>query len=210
MSIHNFVVPTTLKPKISNFSFRSFVDELAKEKRDAVFYHSGAEQAAYVMSKMFDAASKSIKIFNGGFTGEISNNSIYREALRKYLASGGSLQILTNNKEIANSSLFELIRFYKYLSPSKIEVYITNKKIISATTDAEIHFMVADEIMYRLEDDVKTFSSESNFNSSDSAQSLVKIFDSILNMGATKFDFNLPEYKPFYSEMKKIKKTVVK
>ena len=161
--------------------YREYILDLANSDRNVVFYNSGPQHGAFVLATIFSKAENNIKIFNGGFSGEISSDRLYQENLLDFLVKGGKLEILCNQNEVKKSDFFNLLAFYNELIPGSITVKQTTTIVTKGDTENAIHFAVADNKMYRVEDDIDNYTAFCNFNDPEQAQILSSLFDGIFN-----------------------------
>lgn len=165
--------------------YQLYIHNLAITGKDAVFYNSGPEHASFVLQKIFENASNTVNIYAGCFSGEISNQANYKEAMEKFLQRKGvKLKILLQNGKLAEQKkepeIFQLLRFYSILNKDSIEIK-KHPYHLQKDDGREIHFTVADNKMYRLEDDIEKFTAIGNFNDPLESNSLSLLFDDIFN-----------------------------
>jgi hypothetical protein len=153
-----------------------FVEGLAKNKENKVFFNSGPIHASIVMSRIFEYAQSDVKIFCGGFSGAVSNDPLYLESLERFLKrENTSLKILVEDYETnKNSKIYSLLKKYT----SKIAIFQTKERVVNAQNGHLIHFTIGDDKMLRLETNPNDFTAQVNFQSSD-AKSISAIFDNL-------------------------------
>ncbi|MDE3213157.1 MAG: hypothetical protein KGM98_07975, partial [Bacteroidota bacterium] len=152
-----------------NSEYSHYIRDLAVQNKDVVFFNSSREHASIVMGTMYEFAEKEVKIYCSHFSGEISGQAEYQRGLEKYLSKGQKLKILMQRDKYESRAtppeIFRLLRLYYIINPESIEIkthpYIVHKEGSDAR---EIHFMVADDRMYRLEEDISRFTAVCNFN----------------------------------------------
>lgn len=162
-----------------------FVDNLAKNKTDQVFYNSGPSHAAIVMSRIFEYSTKEVKMFCGGFSGQVSNEPIYLNALEKFLSRDKiKLQVVVedyeNNK---NGKIYNYLKKYK----DKVEFFRTTGKVNMKTKNEAgvdentfIHFAIGDNSMLRVETNTTSFEAEVNF-AANNVSVFNDLFEVIIN-----------------------------
>jgi len=167
--------------------YREYIKDLAKNDKNVVFYNSGPEHAALVMATIFKNAKDTVRIFAGNFSGEISSQPEYRSTLESFLGKGGKLKVLLEKEKLDDGNepkLFDILRFYSIINHKNIELRKRAQKVyrVDETKENdshEVHFTVADDKMYRVEDDTKLFTAFGNFNDPEAAKHLISIFDDI-------------------------------
>lgn len=182
--------------------YREYIKDLAKNDKNVVFNNSGPEHAALVMSTIFETAKKRIRILAGSFSGEISKNDEYRRTLEKFLSHGGNVQVLLDKKKFDSlekePKIFDILRFYSIVNPEQVSIRKYNTPVVRSEKGAsdvhEVHFTVADDKMYRVEDNIDTFVAFGNFNDEKTAKSLNTIFDNIFTVSEP-ISLNKPYHK---------------
>ncbi|MET0636679.1 MAG: hypothetical protein ABWZ25_11685 [Chitinophagaceae bacterium] len=169
-----------------------FLNLLAYNDEDKVFYNSGPFHAAAVMGTMFNNAKYNVQVFSGGFTGEVSDKEIYLSGLKGFLDRPGvKLDVIIQDKSrIKKGRIFQIFREY----PSKVTLHFTDAKMryspssdddINPSPEQFLHFCIADQKMYRLETDIKNYRAECNFNDPNMAGILKNIFQQALSHNST-------------------------
>lgn len=165
-----------------------FVDELAKNREDKVFFNSGPIHASIVMSRIFKYSNNIIRIFSGGFNGTVSNDKEYLYYLESFLKKGGKLKILVEDyNSNSKSKIYEILKQPKYIN--QIEIKQTSSRVNSVDIDTKetnpIHFTIGDENSIRIETNPKNYTAEVNFKSND-AKILIEIFENIFEQDNSK------------------------
>lgn len=157
-----------------------FVEALATEGENKIFFNSGPLHAAAVMSTIFKHANKNVKIFAGDFSGAVSNREIYLSQLNNYLARPDTnLEIiLQNDSNIHKSKIFDVLRGKRNVKLTQSPFKVTRRVL---EDDVPVHFTVADGKMFRIETDVDNFYAECNFNDVEKASQLTSLFDNLMN-----------------------------
>jgi hypothetical protein len=159
-------------------NYFDFVDRLAKAGDNRTFFNSGPMHASIVMSRIFKYAKSEVLIFCGGFSGEVSSDSLYLKNLEYFLNKENTklkvaVEVYSKNE---HSKLHALLRNFL----TKVEFYETDSRIINTEKGSRIHFTVADKKMLRIETDVENFTAQVNFNSPD-GEKFGKIFEDIIS-----------------------------
>ena len=169
-------------PERNNYSMRQYeeyINQLVQQQKDEVFYNSGPDHAAAVMSAIFNSGNRYIKIYAGELDKRVSKQRHYENSLESFLRKDGvTLKIILQryNKE-EEPEIFDLLRYYNLLDPAKIEIKTHNFRVARGLETGEVHFTVADDRMYRVEDDVINFTAEGNFNDAKRSLELSHLFD---------------------------------
>lgn len=167
-------------------SYKEFVENLASEGRDELFFNSGPTHAAIVMSRIFKYSSDIIRIYCGGFNGAISNDEEYLKYLELFLKKGGNLKILVEEDlSKQQSKIYGILQKYK----SNVEFYPTPFRVIGSK-GKPMHFTVGDDKMLRLETGVDDYTAQVNFGNKDDAKIFSNIFDDLLNKSKVKVGSN--------------------
>lgn len=171
-----------MKEEISIYAAK--IEELAKEKKNELFYNSSEEHAEIVHKALVKNASDYIEILSGNLCSEISNTSEYCRLVEEFLQkeSKPSIKILFTNysKDFLQKPIAGVLK--KYPSQVKIKQYEgqINYK------EQPVHFTVSDDRAFRLETDIKKRMAFGNFNSPSQAKSLHTIFNKVFESSLTK------------------------
>lgn len=160
-------------------NYQRYINNLASTNSKESFVNSGPLHASVVMSTIFKHAKNYIFLYSGGLNEIISNNEEYQKQLGKFLIRGGKLKILIQNYDIAKEpKIFNLFRFFINIG-SDITIKKHPYKLIDNNSNKEIHFLVSDDQMYRLENDVEKFLAVGSFNDPEQTLSLKENFNNI-------------------------------
>ena len=163
--------------------YSDFVEILAREKQDKVFFNSGPNHAAIVMSRIFKYSQNSVKIYCGGFSGTVSNDPDYLYYLEDFLKRNGRATILAE-KDLSRSDAKVFPVLCKY--PSQASIYTTSLRVTNGESRKSIHFTIGDRSMLRLETNVEDFTAQVNFGDQQTAEKFIKIFDDMLKSPQSK------------------------
>jgi hypothetical protein len=156
-------------------NYTEFVEKLASEGTDEIFFNSGPEHAAIVMSRIFKYANSEVRILCGGFNGAVSNDEDYLKYLDGFLQKGGRLKILAEEDlSKTPSKVFKLLRKHK----ESVEIYLTPFKVL--VKDKPIHFAIGDDKMLRIETGTDDYTAQVNFGNSAEARDYISMFDNQL------------------------------
>lgn len=157
-------------------NYLRYIQGLAKENSTESFVNSGPQHAAIVMSTIFKNAKNYIYLFSGNLNGDISNNEEYQKQLSGFLIRGGELKILLQkHSESSEPKIFNLFRFFSNVG-SKISIKKHPYQIVDNNANKEVHFVVADDKMYRLENDTEKYLAVGSFNDISQSLSLKETF----------------------------------
>jgi hypothetical protein len=184
----NYIIKTNTPEMANNkvdVGYLNYVEMVASEGRDETFFNSGSEHAAIVMSRIFKY-SKEVKIYCGGFTGEVSKNSLYVSELTNFLLRRGKLTVVaekdSNYLTNGNNPIYLLLKtVYNIGLNTNIKVYTTTKKVNWPLINKDIHFAVGDKNKIRIETDTTNFTAKVNFNSQKEAIGLIDEFNKLIN-----------------------------
>jgi len=176
-------------------TYEEIVDDLSRNRSDRIDYNSGFEQAMIVMERMFLSAEHEVTILTGKFD-KVTNSGLgerFLSAFRCFLLKNGKVNIILNEttQESGQQNLIlNFLRpFHKIIGHDKcINVWITDQKCSYKGFD--VHFMVADSSMYRLEYDTENYLAEFTFNGQEKSNDLLKKFED-LKATSKPFDFNI-------------------
>lgn len=161
--------------------YRKSVDYLADEGNNLEFNNKDEYHAAFVMAAIFRSAKKSIKIFAGNFSGEISNSKIYLDQLKNSIHGDTKVEVVFENTPNENSECLNMLKGLKkagkniHLSvlPPKYKKDVLDKQLNGAIG----HFTIGDDRMFRYETDKNKFTAYCNFDDKNIVSTLNKNFD---------------------------------
>jgi hypothetical protein len=157
-------------------SYTNYVELMAREYQDKVFFNSGPIHAAIVMSRIFKYSKDIVRIYCGGFDGVVSNYDEYLEYLSGFLKEGGRLKILAQeDRSKGPGKIFKVLKRF----PNSVQMYRTSTKVIFKDTQQPLHFTVGDDRMVRLEVGIDNYAAQVNLGNKEEASMLINIFDGI-------------------------------
>jgi hypothetical protein len=177
------IVPTVLSSDYEAYKAR--IENLAANKDGMIFFNSGKEHAAIVMSNIFKYSKSSLKILAGDFNGAVCGNADYITQLKSFLNRKGKLEILMDdyNSEKINNPFAEVIKFYSFFNKDLVSVKKTNGKLIDSETQKPIHLTIGDNDKFRYEYDTNQYSAKCSFNNQTIASTLAGHFDTLFLKG---------------------------
>jgi len=160
-------------------NYTEFVENLASKGKDEVFFNSGPEHAAIVMSRIFKYSNKEVRILCGGFNGAVSNDEEYLKYLEAFLQRGGRLKILAEEDLSKGASkIFKILKKHR----QNVELYLTHSRV--TLKDTPVHFAVGDDKMLRLETGTRDYTAQVNFGDASEADIFIRLFDNNLMPGS--------------------------
>jgi len=164
-------------------TYIDFVEKLASEGQDEIFFNSGPTHASIVMSRIFKYAKDSVRIFCGGFNGAVSNDDEYLKYLDDFLQKGGKLKVLVEEDlSKGQGKIFRVLRNHK----ANVEVYQTSSRVTMNNGTGQpqrIHFTVGDDKMLRIETGVEDYRAQVNFGNTGEARVFIDLFEKLLPKG---------------------------
>ncbi|MDQ6482158.1 hypothetical protein [Dyadobacter sp. LHD-138] len=168
--------------------YSAAVQSLLTEKTFTVFPNIGEEQAAIVMSYLFDNCKRSMRILSHSFSGAFSDRSLYITSLQNFLAKDETeIYLLLEENSREKSVAFQIIQDFVSNHPKRGGIKVLNDVAIAATiknfkNNQLSMFAVGDADMYRFETDNVTRESFSSFDHEKVGSQLVKIFTDGYNL----------------------------
>jgi hypothetical protein len=162
--------------------YRSYIKGLARENSDSVFFNSGVEYGSLVLSTMFENAQQSVKIYTARLDDVTLQQQECQTALKAFLSKGGHLDVLLQKQKMPMEKeppIFNLINYYAFLYPDHISVKQHGKKLIRPNTETELFFAIADQKMYRVQENPESLTASCNFNDPERTLSLAGFFDDL-------------------------------
>lgn len=185
---------------MSTKEYYSNIDECAENKTDQLIPNGLAEHAVYLMSKMFSNAIEHVRLFTGELTDAITRNvkdgtpqtvPVYTEpklieAARNFLKREGSILDILVQDDSGNIALRGFVQIIQKMKAEgevigTVNIRKANPEIMSLKN----HFMVMDDMGYRLETEHKNTKAVANFGDKEFSCSLAKVFDNVLFKNGT-------------------------
>ncbi len=176
--------------------YQKDLEILAEANVSIQFTNKGKDHAVLVMSKLFNCAYRNVKIFARDFNGSISDNQLYIDSLKNFLARDPAniVTVIFEGKPNPSSKALALLKKIRSETPQKVilkkaeetQIIEFSKYLVNA--EKMIHFTVADDEMkgynkYRCETDTNNFLAILNFDDNKFCQKLLKLY-SILEVNA--------------------------
>lgn len=154
--------------------------DLAKNKKNEVFYNSSSEHAKVVHQALAKYAEKYIDIYSRSLCSEISNNQEYCQYIREFLKSSTDNQIRIILTDY-NADEFKEKTIAKTLADFPSQVQLRSYKGEVQYEGKPVNFTVTADRAFRLETDIKNYKAFGNFNSPEQAIVLRENFDRLFN-----------------------------
>ena len=156
-------------------AYVDFVENLAKNQTNELFFNSGPTHAAIVMAAIFKYSNATVKMYSGGVNGAVSNDEEYLRNLDAFLKRGKLVILADQDLSKSQNKIFKILR----ANEKNVEMYITPYRI---TLDGSnpIHFTVGDDTMVRIETDVNEYHAQVNFGNKKEASEFKEIFREML------------------------------
>lgn len=170
----------TIEYKQTLEEYAEFVASLANNNNGTVFYNTGKDHASIVMSNIFYNSNDTIRMLSGNLKGDICGSDTYLLGLFSFLRKEKSkIQIMLEefDKNVININIFNALKYYKRVYPSKVIIKKTNSIFIDDDNKEKVHFLVGDTSKYRIEYNTKNYLARCSFNNPKDSEYLINIFD---------------------------------
>lgn len=177
---------TTAQVVKVDVEYEAFVTRLAKDKDGRTISNSSKGHALSILRSVFRSAQEYVKLFSGSLSPDVYNDETLIREMKNFVEgkgddrSGreGKVQVLIQNPAdlqpgVGNKFLAELLT----LREAGREVEINEVLDQNHLKDAEMHFLVSDDRMYRIEVDIVKNTAVSSFNDAQRAVRLKDVFD---------------------------------
>lgn len=164
---------------IGNTLYANHIFDLAKTKKDEVFYNSNAEHASIVHQALVKYADNYIDIFCGCMCTEISNNEIYCKLIEEFLNNDKTHKINIILTDYSDDFLSKPIA--KTLAKYSSQVVVKKYDGQLIYNENPVHFTVTSDRAFRLETDIENHMAFGNFNSPEQAMALRKVFEKVFS-----------------------------
>lgn len=171
---------------MSNNQMRTIYEEkifqLAKNQTNEMFYNSSSEHAIIVHQALVRYAEKYVYIFSSSMCSEVSNNPMYVEYIKNFLAGSQDRRIKIILTEYSES--FPDRPIAKVLAQYSRQVEIKRYNGLMMYKEKPAHFTVSDDRAFRLETDIEKQMAFGNFNSPNQANDLKNVFNEVFSSEA--------------------------
>lgn len=162
------------------FQYEQLIENLASNNESMMYFNSGPDHAAVVFSTIFKYATNEVCILAGDMNGKISSNTKYLTELEKFLKRKGKVKILLEEyKKEKNPKLFDLLAQYQFFDSDQIIIKQFDGVVTNTDTKKKIHFCIADDKIYRVEEDTENYVANGSFNDDKTVKILNNIFNEI-------------------------------
>ncbi|MDR0961351.1 MAG: hypothetical protein LBM62_02160 [Mediterranea sp.] len=155
--------------------YESYINKLADEGRNEIFYNSSDAHAAIVLRALAKHAKKEIRILCKNMCTDVSNNKDYLSLLEKFLRENSShiISVLFTDYSDSFCDLPVGKLFQRYGNQVTLRA-LNNISILY--NEKPVHFTVVDGIAFRIETDIDNKMAFGNFNSPEQAKVLDTVF----------------------------------
>jgi hypothetical protein len=143
------------------------------------FNNSGINHAKIVLATIFDKAEKELKILAESLTSPVAKSELYIDNIHEFLNKNNKktkVKVLVKNDEILNNNPL-LLKLFKAHN-NQVDIRIRDVDVLD-NNKKSIHFTLADDKIYRLEENIVDFKAYGSFNNSNMNQQLSEIFERI-------------------------------
>jgi hypothetical protein len=161
--------------------YREAVALAATTKLDSRFSNKGSDHAKVVMQYIFRSADNCVRWYSGRIASDFLLSHELKNAVTDYLNKDGSKLIIIAEKKADPESLIFLQLF-----KSKVEIHFLSELDLKPKISLPGHFIVADDISFRLETNDATREAIVNFNEPAIARRLITLFDNVIDQEFTK------------------------
>lgn len=173
--------------------YKEFIQNLSDSNSPNHFYTSSSSDGVIVMAAIFRKVKQVIRIYTGCFSDDISKRKEYLDALQEALLRGVKFKILINQSEYnklgENTDVLNMLKYFSLVDPNQITLKLRNESVKFTPNSSEVHFTIGDEVIYRMETDVRNLVAEASFNDPETSKILANIFDRISD-ASTPINFN--------------------
>ena len=165
---------------ILNAIYSDHLFDLAKNKKDEVFFNSSFDHAKVVHQALAKYAEKYIYIYSRSLCSEISNNQEYCQYILEFLESStdNQIKIILTDYDADNLKGKPIA---KILAKFPNQVQLKSYKGKVWYEGKPVNFTVTADRAFRLETDIENYRAFGNFNSPEQAQGLRNTFDKLFN-----------------------------
>ena len=165
---------------VLNAIYSEHLFDLAKNKKNEVFFNSSFEHAKVVHQALAKYAEKYIDIYSRSLCSEISNNQEYCQSIQRFLESSqeNQIKIILTDYDAAE---FKEKPIAKILANFPNQVYIKSYNGEVRYKGNPVNFTVTADRAFRLETDIENYKAFGNFNSPEQATVLRENFDKLFN-----------------------------
>lgn len=182
-----------MKAKMPTEEYYANIDSCAENKIDKPIPNGLAEHAVYLMTKMLSYATQHVRLFTGELADSVTRNNgdtrtvlVYSdpkliEAAKNFLQKEGSVLDILVQEDSGNIGSRQFVQTIKTMKANgEIKGSINIRKAGLEAMSLENHFILMDEIGFRLETDHKNTKAIANFRNEKVSLSLADTFDNQL------------------------------
>ena len=162
---------------IHDKDYKKSVNDFAEKKVDFLFSNKGNDHAAIVVSAMFKNAENYIYMYSGSLNGDVTAESEFLSALRKFIDDGKTLKVLLERTPVIENCSEALKIVMEASGSSNVIIKVIGEEAKKEFKKKELrHFMIADGMSFRYEIDEEKYKAICNFNDIEMAKKLSDIF----------------------------------
>lgn len=165
---------------VLNAIYSDHLFDLAKNKKNEVFFNSSFEHAKVVHQALAKYAEGYIDIYSRSLCSEISNNQDYCQYIQQFLESspGNQIKIILTNYDadkLNERPIFQILSRF----PNQVQMKSYDGEV--QYEGKPVNFTVTADRAFRLETDIENYKAFGNFNSPEQAVILRENFDKLFN-----------------------------
>ena len=165
--------------------YKKAVIDFSNNKKDFQFTNKGEQHAAIVVANLIRTTDNELRIYSGKLNRDVANDKYLVKMLNSFLESGKILYLILDempSDEEISESLRQIIESSENpLRNVAIKIdtdSLFKEKLAKIFTDEKPHhFMIGDNLSYRLEIDAEEYKAICNFNNIKIVTTLKKQFD---------------------------------
>lgn len=169
--------------------YEAFIARLAKDKDTRTISNSSPSHALSILRNVFRSAQEYVKLFSGSLSTNVYNDETLIHEMKKFVNDrSGKVSVLVQspdrlNQDAENEFLAQLLTLK---STERVEVKeVLEENILK---DADVHFLVSDDRIYRIEVDIVKNTAVGSFNDNQRAVQLRDIFDKAIKDNARLYE----------------------
>ncbi len=167
---------TTKQVVTVDTEYDQFVDRLAKERDGRTISNSSDMHALSILRGVFSHAKKYVKLFSGSLSLNVYNDEKLIDAMKHFVSNEGKVEILIQHPDKLEPSNKFLKELFDLKKTGQVKIFEVTEN--NALKNAQIHFLVSDDSVYRIEVDIDNIKAIGSFNDEPRAAELKAAFDS--------------------------------
>ena len=176
--------------------YKEAVEFLSKHKMNYVIQNEGDEHAKVIFTSIFRTAEHHIRLAANTLRNQVVDSREYQDALDIFLGKGDTqLDIIINHipdsiTQQTGDNIYKRLRYNPAYEQKRIRIKTANGEhfYLGDNYDKPINFCVADERIYRIENDIEKRKAIVNFNDPSKSGELRNVFDNAFDKLQTTVD----------------------